>query len=135
LLAVADSCLREGLRADGRVHVPIPLPREMQRAGEPDVVDAPTELGDRWLQQSIDVARLALAVRDDATTRHSLAQSLTVQAERELVRGLDAAALPRLEEAARLLEEPAQPGESPVDVARRLRERLGEARPINRPGR
>jgi hypothetical protein len=135
VLAVADSCLREGLRADGRVHVPIELPRAMRRAGTPAVVDEPTELGDRWLQQSIDVARLALAVRDDVGTRRYLAQSLTVQAERELVRGLDAAALPRLEEAARLLEEPAQSGESPIDVARRLRESLGEARPVNRPGR
>ncbi len=135
LLAIADSALREGLRADGRTGVRLPRPESLRVAGGPGAIDEPTELGDVWLADSIDVAQRAFAVRDDATTRRYLAQSLAVQAERELVRGRESEALAHLEESARLLEEPAQTGESVFDVARRLRERLGEARPITRPGR
>lgn len=135
LLAIADSALREGLRADGRTGVRLPMPEELRVEGGPDAIDEPTELGDVWLAESIDIARRAFAVRDDATTRHYLAQTLAVQAERELVSGRASDALAHLQESAQLLEEPAQTSESVFDLARRLRERLGEARPITRPGR
>lgn len=135
IVAVADSALREGLRADGRVRARIPVPPALRVAGEPETALEPSATGDRWLLESIEVARRARAVVDDETTRRTLAQSLTVQAERELVRGRDADAGPRLAEAAQILSEPARDGESSVELARRLRARLGEARPVARPGR
>jgi len=135
LLAVSDTALREGLRADGRVRTRIALPRALRVEGQEETALEPSDIGDRWLSESIDLARRARSVLDDESTRRNLAQSLAVQAERELVRGLDAAAEPRILEAARILDEPAQAGESVHDVARRLRERLGDARPVARPGR
>jgi len=127
ILAVADAALREGLRADGRA-------RRVAGADGPGP-DAAGETGDLWLGQSIDVARSALVVADTAQTRAALAQSLTVQAERDLARGRTAPAEPALREAAQLLEDPVAEGESPADLARRLRARLGPARPVARPGR
>ncbi|MCY2961380.1 MAG: hypothetical protein NTY35_14550 [Planctomycetota bacterium] len=135
LLAVSDAALREGLRADGRVRTRIPVPAALRVPGGPDTALEPAAIGDRWLADSIDVARRAQTVADDTTTRRYLAQTLTIQAERDLVRGRDAEAEPLLTEAAQLLAEPAQVGESVVDIARRLRERLGDARPVARPGR
>jgi len=135
LLAVSDAALREGLRADGRVRTTIPVPAALRVAGQPEAVTAPAAIGDRWLEESIEIARRARAVSDDDATRRQLAQSLTVQGERHLMRGSDAEAEPLLLEAARILDEPAQDGESITDVARRLRARLGEARPVARPGR
>lgn len=127
ILAVADAALREGLRADGRA-------RRVAGADAPGP-DASGETGDRWLSQSIDVARTALAVADTPETRVALAQALAVQAERDLARGRTAPAEPALREAAELLQETVAEGESASALAQRLRERLGPARPVARPGR
>lgn len=135
LLAITDATLREGLRADGREHAPIALPDSMRTPGGPESMDTPSALGDAWLDQSVEIARRALFVSDDPTTRRYVAQSLTVRGERNLIRGREEAALRDLEEAARFVDEPMQSGETPYDVAGRLRAKLGEARPVPRPGR
>jgi tetratricopeptide (TPR) repeat protein len=115
---VADTELREALRCDGR--------------GDPAE-------GDRHLGLSVEIARRALAREDSQESRRTLAQSATIRAERLLRRGESAAARPFLAEAAPLLgEEP--PGEAAetqmlVALAARLREKLGAARPVARPGR
>ncbi len=115
---VADAELREALRCDGRG----------------DAAD-----GDRHLRVSVEIARRALAREDSEESRRTLAQSTTIRAERLLRRGESVAARPFLAEAAPLLgEEP--PGdeagtEALVALAARLREKLGAARPVARPGR
>jgi len=116
--AISDSELREALRAEGR--------------GEPEECE-------RYLRVSIEVARRALAVADDPETRKTLAQPLTIQAERRLEAGKPAEARAALAEAAPLLDEPV-PDESVdaaglTELAARLREKLGAARPRFRPGR
>ena len=115
---ISDSELREGLRADGR-----------NDAG----------LGDRYLQSSIASARIALAVLTDEAARRTLAQSLTVQAERLLARADFTAARPLLTEAASLVGERAPAAGSAdgewSELAARLRGQLGDARPVFRPGR
>lgn len=135
LRAIADTALREGLRDDGRSTRRIPIPAAFRAPGDPDDVEEPTRLGDRWFEESIEVAARAHVLTDDETSRKYEAQSRTLHAERLLLRGRDAEAEPLLVEAARLLDEPAQAGETPVDLALRLRARLGDARPVVRPGR
>ncbi|HEV8111144.1 MAG TPA: hypothetical protein VGR31_00060 [Planctomycetota bacterium] len=116
--AVADSELREALRADGR--------------GE--IVE-----GDRYLRVSIDAARRAVAVSDDEENRRALAQSLTILAERLLERGDAGEARRWLAEAAPLLGETAPSANDDTEalkgLAAKLRTALGEARPRFRPGR
>lgn len=135
LRAIADAALREGLRDDGRSTRKIAIPRALRASGDPEDVQEPTERGDRWFTESILIASRARALSDDETSRQYEAQSRTLHAERLLVRGRDAEARPLLVEAASLLGEPMQEGEAPIDVALRLRARLGDARPIARPGR
>jgi tetratricopeptide (TPR) repeat protein len=117
-LRISDSELREALRADGR--------------GEPQV-------GERYLERALEAARLALAADGSDESRRALAQAANVAAERHLRRGELAPARERLAEAAPLLgEEPpaAEAGaERLAELAGLLRERLGPARPIVRPGR
>lgn len=115
---ISDSELREGLRADGR--------------GEP-------ALGDRYLARAIEIARLAQGASAGEAERRALAQALAVDAERRLARADFDGARPELAEAASLLgvrapESGGSDGEW-VELAARLRERLGEARPVFRPGR
>jgi tetratricopeptide (TPR) repeat protein len=115
---VADSELREALRADGR---------------------ADPEAGDRYLDRSIEAARRGLAVADRPETRRALAQSATVAAERFLDRSRPDRARELLREAAPLMGETAPAEDAPiaelVELAARLRSSLGEARPVFRPGR
>ncbi|HVS10577.1 MAG TPA: hypothetical protein VMS76_11950 [Planctomycetota bacterium] len=117
-LRISDSELREALRADGR--------------GEPQV-------GERYLERALEAARLALAADGSDESRRALAQAANVAAERHLRRGELGPARERLAEAAPLLgEEPpaAEAGaERLAELAGLLRERLGPARPIVRPGR
>ncbi len=116
--AVADSQLREALRADGR-----------NDAAE----------GDRYLDRSIDAARRALALSDDDANKRALAQSLTIASERKLERGELAYARKFLAEAAPLVDEPAPKSaatnEEVKELAAALRKKLGDARPVARPGR
>jgi len=135
LRAIADAALREGLRDDGRSTQRVAIPAAFRAPGDPDDGLEPTRLGDRWFEESIEVASRARALADDETSRRYEAQSRTLHAERLLVRGRDDDARPLLVEAARLLDEPAQTGETTIDLALRLRARLGDARPVPRPGR
>jgi tetratricopeptide (TPR) repeat protein len=135
LRAVSDTCLREGLRADGRMGTTVPVPTEMRAEGQPAELRTPCAGGDRWLGLSIEIAARARAVSDDPDSRRYEAQARAVHAERLLVTGRDSEAEKLLEEAARLLDELARPEETLHGLARRLRTRLGDARPVARPGR
>jgi hypothetical protein len=140
--AVSDSELREALRADGR-----------KAAAE----------GDRYLDVSIAAARRAIALADekasgglddrasrppgdeasrkldDEPSRRTLAQSLTIAGERLIQRGDVASARKYLAEAAPLAGEPAPSAdatnEAIQELAIALRAKLGDARPVFRPGR
>jgi hypothetical protein len=122
LAAVADSELREALRAAGR--------------GAPDA-DV-----DDYLARAAAAARRALEhAAGEAVAVRSLAQALVISAERALARDeLDVAELRRwLTEAAGLVgsDPPGQEAdrEALEALARGLRSALGEAAPITRPGR
>ncbi|MFN0008103.1 MAG: hypothetical protein ACKVXR_09370 [Planctomycetota bacterium] len=115
---ISDSELREALRAEGR--------------GEQEETE-------RYLRLSIEAARRALAIADDPETRRALAQPLTIQAERGLEQGKLDEARAALADSALLLEETAPDASMDAaglsDLAGRLREKLGAARPRFRPGR
>lgn len=115
--AVADAELREALRAFGR--------------------GAPTE-GFEYLDVALDAAEFAHALEPSETNARARAQVLTIWAEREValgeVRSSDSVAS-KLRTAAQLLGWPDEPQESAQALARRLREALGPARPVFRPGR
>ncbi len=115
---VADSELREGLRAEGR--------------GE----RAETK---RYLDVSIRAGERALAIDDSADSKRTLAQSLAIASdvafdERELDKAREL-----LTRAAPLMDEPlpaADADEAALrDLGAKLREKLGAARPRFRPGR
>lgn len=118
--SVSDSELREALRAAGR--------------GEEDAVV------EQYLDASIEAGRRALLLEDGPEERKALAQALTVLAERRLEGSEGSPGLAQLLSEAAPLQglEPL-----PEDAARealealaaRLREVLGEARPVTRPGR
>lgn len=115
---VADTELREGLRADGR--------------SEP-------ALGDRHLERSIEVARMAVELQADDAARRTLAQSLCVDAERRIARADFGRAAGLLSAAAPLMGEAALPDDATdaqwIELAARMRSQLGDARPVVRPGR
>lgn len=114
--AISDANLREALRAFGR--------------------GSNTEAW-AYLDVALEGARQALDSARDELARRATAQVLTILAERLLDGGRDAdraRALTALDEAARLLELEAPTG-GPEQLARTLRERLGPARPVFRPGR
>jgi tetratricopeptide (TPR) repeat protein len=116
--SIADSELRESLRADGR---------------------GDFEAGHRYLERSLVAARRALEVGAGEEDRRALCQSATVYAERLLRSG-------RLEPGRALLIEAApllglappsdNDGEAALtELAATLRGELGPARPLSRPGR
>jgi tetratricopeptide (TPR) repeat protein len=115
--AMADSWLREALRAEGR---------EQQDAF------------DEYIRASLHCARRALELDNRTENRRLLAQSATVLAESMIARVESAHARNALRIAAPLLDE-----EAPItldlyelsDLAALLRGKLGDARPITRPGR
>lgn len=115
---VADTELREGLRADGR---------------------GDAALGDRHLERSIAVARMALDLAGDEAARRTLAQSLCVDAERRIARADFHTAARLLSGAAPLMGEAALPEDATdaqwIELAARMRGQLGDARPVVRPGR
>ncbi len=120
--AVSDSELREALRAEGR------------GASAAEV--------EACFERSIEAGRRALALDPGAQARRALAQALTMLAERRL-----SAPRPEVEPIRELLieasdaleaqdqEELDRGLESLARLAAGLRERLGEARPLLRPGR
>ncbi|MCB9920192.1 MAG: hypothetical protein H6832_17455 [Planctomycetes bacterium] len=138
-VAIADSQLREALRADGRN--PVRAEREtVDAAGERIrmLMGLPDEEGDRYLGTSILLLRrVADRLRIDEDKK-ALAQADTIWAERNLERGRRDGVREALREATMLLE-----GKVPefsdalelADVAARLRVVLGEARPRWRDGR
>lgn len=137
LLALSDSCLREALRADGRAQGwsdAAGRDRRRDRAAIP-----PTEEGDRGMGASIDAARRAVNADASEENKRALAQALTVQAERLLLRDRNDEAGIILFEAAHALGEPtpelASTKEEFVKLAQVLRAKLGPARPLFRPGR
>lgn len=114
--AISDANLREALRAFGR-----------------------GSSGEAWgyLDVALLGAREALDSAPDEIARRATAQVLTILAERLLDGGLEAdriRASAALDEAAGLLELEVQNG-MPEELARALRQRLGPARPVFRPGR
>ncbi|MBI5362834.1 MAG: hypothetical protein HZA53_06620 [Planctomycetes bacterium] len=139
-LAISDAMLREALRADGR------NPKRAMK----DTVDAamkpirlelglPTEEGDRYLGRAVSVAMHALSLRDDESTRWMAAQCSSIAGERRLERGDVTRAVPELERAANALGMAVPPKSASSAeweaLAKQLREKLGPARPRNRPGR
>lgn len=138
-VAIADSQLREALRADGRS--PIRAERETVDAAGQKIrmlMGQPNREGDAYLRASI---RLLRQVKDRLSTegdKKALAQADTIWAERQLERGRETGVLEALREAAELLDQDA-PASSDRDelvrVAARLRSELGEARPRWRDGR
>ena len=116
--SVADSELREALRADGRD----------ERAA-----------ADAFLQLSIQAAEQALELGGQQQDVHVLAQDLTIFAERLLARGEPDRAREFLVRAAPLLDQEPPPPTATLEqlraMAADLRQLLGEPRPINREGR
>lgn len=117
-LAIADSELREALRAEGR--------------GDMDAFD-------RYMDASMRAARRARELQDDEDSRRQFCQSSVVFAEGLLARDQVPRARELLYFAAQLMEAD-PPGHSDgaervTPLAALLRERLGERRPLDRPGR
>jgi hypothetical protein len=142
LLAVADSQLREALRADGRATKRVEARVERRGANGVETVtqsvNEPTAEGDEYMRRSIDLARRARALAESDTTTRALAQSLRVHAERMLLRGENVPATPLLAESGRLLgiETPSQIDETALARLRAaLESELGDLRPRFRPGR
>jgi len=150
-IAVSDAELREALRADGRN--PERIERETVDAGGKPIrmpMGLPTAAGDTYLRASIEAARRALRHGDTPENRHPLAQSATIWAERMLQRlagsGSDRDRATWLEQARKELTEaaPLLDFEAPAadadraaltELAKKLRKKLGPARPRLRPGR
>jgi hypothetical protein len=145
--AIGDSLLREALRADGR-NAERRDAETVDASGKPILMPMglPTELGDRYLADAVTAARRAAAAAEagDAgqAERMSLAQSLVISAERQLVRGRSDGIAALVDEAARLLATELAPSPAAdADVAawrawlQPLRARLGPARPRQRDGR
>ncbi len=115
---VSDSMLREGLRADGR--------------GERMTCHG-------YLRFSVLAAERAVELDPTDANRRALAQGLTIEAELLLERGVVGEVATLLDRAARVEGgDPPPPDASHhelAEVAARMRDRLGEARPLSRPGR
>lgn len=117
-LALADTSLREALRAEGR--------------GDMAAFD-------RYMVDSVHSSRRARELRDDDGTRRQFVQSSTVFAEGLLARDQIPRARELLYFAAQVMDMEL-PGRSAgsaevTALARRLRDDLGERRPLDRPGR
>ncbi len=140
--AIADACIREALRADGRN--PERVEKETVDAGGAPIramVGLPTPRGDEWLRAAVAIAQKAQAGAQSATAeaaKVALAQACTITAERQLERGRTDGVLDALNVAAATLDD-APPRTGGTDdlrtTARALRARLGAARPRLREGR
>lgn len=141
--AIADACIREALRADGRN----PERREKETVdagGKPirDKVGLPTPRGDEWLRDAVAIARRAQRPNPadtDAEAKTVLAQACTITAERQIERGRTDGVQQALAEAANVLgaappAAAATAGELRQKAAE-LRAQLGAPRPRFREGR
>jgi tetratricopeptide (TPR) repeat protein len=139
-VAVADSALREALRADGRN--PDRVERKTVDAAGNEItmlMGRPTGEGDEWLRASIEAGRRAVArARTDADNL-PLAQSDTIQAERLLERGRLDGVREALAEAATTMGWAVPAAEADETTLRacveQFRSHLGPARPRLREGR
>ncbi|MFM1874207.1 MAG: hypothetical protein RL398_3629 [Planctomycetota bacterium] len=139
-VAIADSQLREALRADGRN--PERAMRDTVDAGGKPIrmeLGLPNDEGDQYLRRSIEILRRVRDRLTDDADQIALAQADTIWAERNLERGRDEGVAEALAEAAELLEMAGPAADGGVEVwratATALRQRLGEARPRWRDGR
>ncbi|MCA8970030.1 MAG: hypothetical protein KDC95_09615 [Planctomycetes bacterium] len=139
-VAIADSQLREALRADGRN--PERAEREtVDAAGERIrmLMGLPDEEGDQYLETSIRLLRRVADRLKAEEDKKALAQADTIWAERNLERGRDDGVREALREAMTLLAgkvpEFSDSDDDLVRVAAALRTVLGEARPRWRAGR
>jgi hypothetical protein len=139
-VAVADSELREALRADGRNQDRVER-TTVDASGRPlrMAMGRPTEEGDAYLRASLAAARRALRRSDEPDVRWTLAQSATIWAERMLERGRLEGVRESLAEAAEQLGLRAPATEAGTqelnELSQQLRAQLGDARPRLRPGR
>lgn len=141
--AIADACIREALRADGRN--PERVEKEtVDAGGKPirDKVGLPTPRGDEWLRDAVAIARRAQGPNAAATTVEAktvLAQACTLVAERQLDRGrTDGVHQALVEGAAALGAAPVAVDAAAADLrqkAAELRTSLGAPRPRFREGR
>ena len=140
LVALADSQLREALRADGRNPVRA-LRDTVDAAGLPIRMQLglPNEEGDAYLRAALELARRARPHARSEEDLHTLAQIATIWAERNLERGRPEGVHAALAEAAELrgLPPPPEGGDLAAwrGLAAELRGQLGEARPRWRLGR
>jgi hypothetical protein len=139
-VAIADSQLREALRADGRN----PIREErmtVDAAGQPIrmLMGLPNDEGDGYLRNSLAVLRRVKDRLSSEEDRKALAQSDTIWAERQLERNRTEDVAQALTEAATMLGQTAPAADADVAALRasaaELRKLLGEARPRWRMGR
>ncbi|MBL8747731.1 MAG: hypothetical protein JNK78_01120, partial [Planctomycetes bacterium] len=140
--AIADACIREGLRADGRN--PERVEKETVDAGGAPMramVGLPTPRGDEWLRDAVAIAQKAQAVppaETDEAAKVVLAQACTITAERRLERGRTDGVFEALQCATALFDDQPPVSGDIADLrttSRALRARLGAARPRLREGR
>ncbi len=139
-VAIADSQLREALRADGR-NPQREMRQTVDAAGEPIrmLMGLPNDEGDGCLRASIALLRGVKSRLVSDEDKVALAQADTTWAERNLERNRSDGVAEALREAAQLLgvDVPAADADTAAlgRTAALLRARLGEARPRWRMGR
>ncbi|MFO1078308.1 MAG: hypothetical protein U1E73_11360 [Planctomycetota bacterium] len=139
-VALADSQLREALRADGR-NPERALRDTVDAGGNPIrmLLGLPNDEGDGYLRAALALLRRKKALLQTADDKKALAQADTIWAERNLERGRDDGVREALAEAAELLDRPGPAAAADRAalgaVAGDLRSLLGEARPRWRQGR
>lgn len=149
--AVSDALLREALRADGRNDEWAERTQAISNGlTKKERVRLPSAMGSNYLRDAIEAAQRLTKHGDTPELRRPLAQCETIRAERELLRAELVPATPDpegyLERARRALtiaapllglSAPAADADftALTKLAAELRAQLGEARPVNRPGR
>jgi len=142
VVALADSQLREALRADGRN--PVRTERDtVDAAGRPIrmLLGVPNDEGDAYLLRALQLLRSRRDRLVSEEDRITLAQCATIWAERQFERGRREGVAAALREAAEVLGiegPPVAEDDALATLQHRcsvLRHRLGEARPRWRDGR
>ncbi|MCA8978110.1 MAG: hypothetical protein KDC98_25510, partial [Planctomycetes bacterium] len=139
-VALADSQLREALRADGR-NPERAMRDTVDAGGEPIrmLLGLPNAEGDEYLRRSLQLLRAVADRLETAEDKKALAQSATIQAERNLERDILDGVHAALTTAAAMLDRDPPPEAADAamlrTVAATFRAELGEARPRWRNGR